>query len=53
MNNTDNELLNFSRSDIFTPDRISKLMMSFLYKNGNLLEPAVGTGNLLKFVEIR
>ena len=52
MNNTDNELLNFSRSDIFTPDRISKLMMSFLYKNGNLLEPAVGTGNLLKYLNL-
>ena len=41
------------RSCIFTPDKISKLMSSFLSNNGNLLEPAVGNGQLLKFIEVK
>lgn len=50
MNAIDNDLLKFNRCDIFTPDKISLIMNSFLTKKGNLLEPAVGTGNLLKFI---
>tara|TARA_B110000858_G_C17784675_1_gene466543 strand:- start:845 stop:2107 length:1263 start_codon:yes stop_codon:yes gene_type:complete len=50
MNAIDNDLLKFNRCDIFTPDKISLMMTSFLTKKGNLLEPAVGTGNLLKFI---
>jgi hypothetical protein len=55
-NNTDtgfqegNELINFTKCDIFTPDEISKIMSSKLSNYGKLLEPCVGTGNLLKHV---
>ena len=48
----DKQLFQFKKSDIFTPDDISKKMSSYLYNNGNLLEPSVGTGNLLKFINI-
>ena len=48
----DKVLLEFEKSDVSTPDHISKLMSSYLSKKGNLLEPAVGTGQLLKFVEL-
>ena len=48
----DKQLLEFKRSDVFTPDDISKEMSKYLHNKGNLLEPSVGTGNLLKFVEI-
>ena len=48
----DKVLLEFDKSDVSTPDDISKLMSSYLSKKGNLLEPAVGTGQLLKFVEL-
>jgi adenine-specific DNA-methyltransferase len=47
------ELLNFTKCDIFTPESISKLMSSKLKKEGNLLEPSVGTGNLLNFVDFK
>ena len=50
-----NESINldkFLKCDIFTPDDISKLMTSKLKTNGNLLEPSVGTGNLLKYIDI-
>jgi len=46
----DDTLLNFKKSDIFTPENISKIMAGFLKENGNLLEPAVGDGQLLKFI---
>ncbi len=49
----DDSLIKFIKSDVFTPDKISKLMSSFLLKNGNLLEPAVGEGQLLKFVDLK
>jgi len=39
------------KCDVFTPDEISFQMASFLNKDGNLLEPAVGDGALLKYVE--
>lgn len=48
----DNDLINFMKCDVFTPDNISKLMASNLHKNGTILEPSVGTGNLLKFIDI-
>ena len=48
----DNTLLNFDNADIFTPDNISKIMSSYLLNEGNLLEPSVGYGNLLKFINI-
>lgn len=48
----DNTLLDFDNADIFTPDNISKIMSSYLLNEGNLLEPSVGYGNLLKFINI-
>ena len=48
----DQQLLECNTSDVFTPDSISKKMSSYLYGHGNLLEPAVGKGNLLKFITI-
>jgi adenine-specific DNA-methyltransferase len=46
----DTDLENFTKCDIFTPEYISELMANKLHKNGNLLEPSVGTGNLLKYI---
>jgi tRNA1(Val) A37 N6-methylase TrmN6 len=40
----------FTKCDIFTPDNIAQLMSSKLSHRGSLLEPCVGTGNLLKFI---
>jgi adenine-specific DNA-methyltransferase len=50
--NTDNDLLNFNKCDIFTPDHISELMASKLLTEGNLLEPSVGEGSLLTFLNL-
>ena len=44
------EIENFEKCDIFTPDRISKIMASYLCESGTLLEPSVGKGSLLKFI---
>lgn len=44
------KLENFTRCDIFTPDIISKQMSEKLHNTGNILDPCVGTGNLLKFI---
>lgn len=42
-----------AKSDIFTPDDICKLMTDKLgILKTNLLEPSVGTGNLLKYINI-
>ena len=49
-NQEDDDLNKFIKCDIFTPDTISKLMADKLHKNGSLLEPSVGTGNLLKYI---
>jgi len=49
---TQKDLLHFTKSDIFTPDDISELMSNKLSNQGSLLEPCVGTGNLLKFINI-
>jgi hypothetical protein len=46
----DTDLQQFVKCDIFTPDDISKLMASKLNSSGNLLEPSVGVGNLLKYI---
>ena len=40
------------KCDIFTNDPQSELMASFLNKKGSLLEPSVGEGNLLKFINL-
>ncbi len=48
----DPTLSSFKKADVFSPDHISEKMASFLKKSGSLLEPAVGTGNLLKFIDI-
>lgn len=50
-NDTSKDMLEkIVKCDVFTPDYISKLMASKLKQSGNLLEPSVGTGNLLKFI---
>jgi hypothetical protein len=46
----DNDLEEFVKCDIFTPDVISKLMATKLHNYGNILEPSVGCGNLLKYI---
>jgi len=48
MTTIDEQLLNFHKSDVFTPDSIAKLMGSKLHNCGNVLEPSVGTGNLIR-----
>lgn len=45
-------LIDYKKSDIFTPDNISELMASKINIKGNLLEPCVGIGNLLKFINV-
>lgn len=44
----DPDLLKFTKCDIFTPLDITHIMSSKLHTCGSLLEPSVGTGNLLK-----
>ena len=46
----DGDLQKFIKCDVFTPDDISEIMASKLNKQGNLLEPSVGVGNLLKYI---
>jgi len=46
----DKSLLSFDKCDVFTPDNISSKMASYLMGDGNLLDPAVGDGQLLKFI---
>ena len=43
----DVQLKTFERSDVFTPEEIAKRMVSYLPTEGTLLDPAVGTGNLI------
>jgi hypothetical protein len=45
----DGDLAKFTKCDIFSPDEISQIMATKINKRGSLLEPAVGSGNLLKF----
>ena len=49
----DETLIQHTDSDIFTPQEISKKMSSYLLNNGSLLEPAVGEGNLLTFLNLK
>jgi tRNA1(Val) A37 N6-methylase TrmN6 len=44
------KLTKFTKCDIFTPPNICKIMTNKLNNKGSLLEPAVGTGNLLKCI---
>jgi hypothetical protein len=53
IHNADPDLLKFTKCDIFTPSEITKIMSSKLHNCGSLLEPAVGTGNLLKEINIQ
>ena len=46
------ELTNITKCDIFTPDDMSTIMSSRLSHRGKLLEPCVGTGNLLKHINV-
>jgi hypothetical protein len=39
------------KCDVFTPKSISKQMAKYLHNDGDLLEPSVGTGNLLQFID--
>lgn len=48
----DIKLKNFIKCDVFTPNKISEIMASFLNKKGTLLEPAVGDGQLLKYIDL-
>ena len=48
----DSDLQKFIKCDVFTPDDISKLMASKLNNKGNILEPSVGSGNLLKYINL-
>jgi hypothetical protein len=52
-NDNNNELIDYNKCDIFTPDAISQIMASKINIKGNLLDPCVGTGNLLKFINIQ
>lgn len=49
----DIDLQEFIKCDVFTPDDISKLMASKLNNKGNILEPSVGSGNLLKYINLK
>ena len=48
----DKDLSTFIKSDVFTPHDICKIMSSKLNNSGSLLEPSVGIGSLLKFINI-
>ena len=47
-----NDIKHFIKCDVFTPDTISKIMASKLGNQGSLLEPSVGTGKLLTYLDI-
>ena len=51
--NIDIDLQEFVKCDVFTPNDISKLMASKLNNKGNILEPSVGSGNLLKYINLK
>lgn len=40
------------KSNVFTPDPIVELMSSYLHKTGNLLDPAIGNGALIKHTKL-
>lgn len=41
----------FKKCDVFTPDNISERMSNLIHKTGTILEPSVGDGQLLKFID--
>ena len=43
---------NFTKCDVFTPEKIARLMTSKLKSNGTVLEPSVGDGALLKYINM-
>lgn len=45
------ELIENRSCDIFTPEKISEKMISFLKNKGTLLEPSVGEGDLIKNID--
>lgn len=47
-----NDIKHFIKCDVFTPDTISKIMGSKLGNEGSLLEPSVGSGKLLTYLDI-
>lgn len=49
-NTTDVDLHKFIKCDVFTPENICEIMASKLHDSGTLLEPSIGTGNLLKYI---
>ena len=52
MDTIDELLQKFTKSDVFTPDKISEIMSSYLHNEGDVLEPSVGDGQLLKYINI-
>ena len=53
LQNMDIDLQQLIKGDVFTSDDISKLMASKLNNNGNILEPSVASGNLLKYINLK
>ena len=47
-----NDIIKFTKCDIFTPDNISLIMSQKINNSGTLLEPSVGSGNLLKYLDL-
>ncbi len=47
-----NDIIKFTKCDVFTPDNISLIMSQKINNYGTLLEPSVGSGNLLKYLEL-
>jgi type I restriction-modification system DNA methylase subunit len=43
---------NFTKCDVFTPEKIARLMTSKIKSNGTVLEPSVGDGALLKHIDM-
>jgi len=48
MTEIDKELKRFEKCDVFTPEEIAKRMSRYLRPGGTLLDPSVGTGNLIR-----
>lgn len=48
----DVDLLTFTKCDVFTPANICEMMTSKLTNHGSLLEPSVGNGHLLEFIDV-
>ena len=47
-----NDIIKFTKCDVFTPDNISLIMSQKINNYGTLLEPSVGSGNLLKYLDL-